>query len=124
MSDKEMEWNILNSNTPPDEPGGTKTDKYQEPLSLISVTPNLLSQSINLINDKSIQNDDYNSEMFNICSQQANDLTNKDKNTVQNSKDLTSLKSASSQNSIKSNNVQNSQISSKSPVISSAHYIQ
>ncbi|KAK9872049.1 hypothetical protein WA026_015299 [Henosepilachna vigintioctopunctata] len=44
MTDKEMNWNVSNSNDPPD-PGGIFTDKYQDSNSQIStcITPNLLS---------------------------------------------------------------------------------
>ncbi|KAK9873529.1 hypothetical protein WA026_022942 [Henosepilachna vigintioctopunctata] len=69
MTDKEMDWNVSNSNDPPD-PGGIFTDKYQDSNSQISITPNLLSQSMNLLIDKNIDNNEFNAEMYNICSQQ------------------------------------------------------
>ncbi|KAK9873659.1 hypothetical protein WA026_023522 [Henosepilachna vigintioctopunctata] len=82
MADKEMDWNVSNSNDPSD-PGGIFTDKYQYSNSQISITPNLLSQSINLHIDKNIDNNEFNAEMYDICSQQIENDTQL--NTVQNS---------------------------------------
>ncbi|KAK9892571.1 hypothetical protein WA026_020952 [Henosepilachna vigintioctopunctata] len=82
MIDKEMDWNVSYSNDPPD-PGGIFTDKYQDSNSQISITPNLLSQSMNLLIDKNIDNNEFNAEMYNICSQQVENNTQL--NNVQNS---------------------------------------
>ncbi|KAK9882893.1 hypothetical protein WA026_023692 [Henosepilachna vigintioctopunctata] len=55
-----MEWNAIDSDNPP-YPGGTNMDEYHKSISQNELTT-LLIQYLNLINDKDIENNDFDIE--------------------------------------------------------------
>ncbi|KAK9884202.1 hypothetical protein WA026_005155 [Henosepilachna vigintioctopunctata] len=77
-----MEWNAIDSGNPPD-PGGTNMDEYHKSTSQNELTTSLLTQSLNLINDKYIENSDFNQVTFDKVLSQSKLALCKKNNTSQ-----------------------------------------